>query len=375
MSLARPMDLTHPAKQAQIQELWNLYQQLRPANNPTLRDHHMFILELRNVFDPSIMLRFRHSSKFLGQPISNVTLVQPEIVLVKASRKFKTQMQRLAVRAEARVARGYPPAQALEVNQGAVVARDELYFASLFPDSAVLINDGMMNVDDRVMRERIVALEDRRQVATLPGVQDFLGQVITSGPKLKAILKEILNMNEADRLDRPPPAKVPRGRTQQPLARESTRVRKMVIVTPNLTTAVFLYMFLRQSRLVVQYNPNPALLHKYLSVATRSAIIRDFSKDIGGPRILVGPFDTIGTATNLQRANYQILTSPLPRIREVAQAFARTNRTGQPLEVHHKILVLTDNPADTANLCMLAQCEIKSNIYDPNQTLEIQPMP
>ncbi|KAJ4423772.1 hypothetical protein N0V82_001510 [Gnomoniopsis sp. IMI 355080] len=284
-------------------------------------------------------------------------------------------MQRLAARAEARTAPGYPPAQALEVNQGAMVARDELYFVSLFPAAAEIINDGTMNVDDRVIRKQIVTLEDRRKVASLPMVRDHLSRVISNdGPKLKAILEEISKMNEADRLDRPAPVKPARGKAPPTYGKETNRVRKMVIVTPNLTTAIFLFMYLRQPHLSVQYNPNPVLLHKDLSVATRSAIIMDFSKEIGGPRILVGPFDTIGTATNLQRANYQILTSPLPRIREVAQAFGRTNRTGQPLKVHHTILVLEDNPADTANLCMLAQCEIKSNIYNLSQKLEIQPM-
>lgn len=334
----------------------------------------MFILELRSVFDPSIILRFRHSTRFLGQHISNVLTTQPELVLVKPSWRSKSQMQRLAVRAEARVARGYPPAQALELNQGASVARDELYFVSLFPAAAGLINDGIMNVDDRVTRKQIVALEDRKQVASLPIVQDYLSRVITGGPKLKSILNEISNMNEADRQDRPPLSKLPRDKAQPTYAKDTSRMRKMVIVTPNLTTAVFLFIYLRQPQFTVQYNPNPALLHKDLSVATRSAIIKDFSKEIGGPRILIGPFDTIGTATNLQRANYQILTSPLPRMREVAQAFRRTNRTGQVLEVHHKILVLEDNPADVANLCMLAQCDIKSNIYDLNQKLVIQEM-
>lgn len=283
-------------------------------------------------------------------------------------------MQRLAARAEARIAPGYPPAQALEVNQGAVVARDELYFVSLFPAAADLINDGTLNVDDRFIRKQVVTLEDRRQVASLPIVRDHLSRVIYTGPKLKAILDEISRMNEADRLDRPPPVKLPRGKAPPNYGRGTTRVRKMVIVTPNLTTAVFLSVYLRQPQFAAQYNPNPVLLHKDLSVATRSAIIMEFSKEIGGPRILVGPFDTIGTATNLQRANYQILTSPLPRIREVAQAFGRTNRTGQPLEVHHKMLVLEDSPVDTANLCMLAQCEIKSNLYDLSKKLEIQLM-
>lgn len=334
----------------------------------------MFILELRSVFDPSMLLRFRHSTKFLGQHISNVSITQPELVLVKTSWLAKSQMQRLAVRAEARVARGYPPAQALELNQGALVARDELYFASLFPAAAALINDGIMDVDDRVIRKQIVALEDRKQVASLPIVQDFLSRVVTSGPKLKVILNEIANMNEADRQDRPPPSKLPRDKAPPTYTKDTTRIRKMIIVTPTLTTAVFLYLYLKQPQFVVQYNPNPVLLHKDLSVSTRSAIIKDFSKDLGGPRILIGPFDTIGTATNLQRANYQILTSPLPRMREVAQAFRRTNRTGQVLEVHHKILVLEDNPADVANLCMLAQCEIKSNIYDSSQKLEIREM-
>ncbi|KAJ4389039.1 hypothetical protein N0V93_006501 [Gnomoniopsis smithogilvyi] len=374
LSLAKQMRLISPAKQAQVRELEDSYQQLRSANKPSLRDHHLFILELRGVFDPSIMLRFKHTTKFLDQQISNITPSQPEIVLLKTSWRSKTQMQRLAARAEARVGSGYPPAQALEVNQGAVVARDELYFVSLFPAAAELINDGTMNVDDRFIRKQIAMLEDRRQVASLPIVQEHLSRVISNGPKLKAIMNEISSMNEAEQLERPPPLKLSRGKAPQTYGKDTTRVRKMVIVTPNLSTAVFLFMYLRQPQFAAQYHPQPVLLHKDLSVATRSAIIMDFSKESGGPRILIGPFDAIGTATNLQRANYQILTSPLPRMREVAQAFGRTNRTGQPLEVHHKMLVLEDSPVDAANLCMLAQCEIKSNIYDLSQKLEIQPM-
>lgn len=61
----------------------------------------------------------------------------------------------------------------------------------------------------------------------------------------------------------------------------------------------------------------------------------------------------------------------MPRIREVAQAFGRTNRTGQRLPVVHKILVLEDSPVDRANLCLLAQRDIKSNVYRMNEKLQL----
>lgn len=86
---------------------------------------------------------------------------------------------------------------------------------------------------------------------------------------------------------------------------------------------------------------------------------------------MIGSFDTIGTGANLQRANYQILTSPLPRTREVSQAFGRTNRTGQKLPVVHKILVLEENPVDRANLCMINSRDIQSNPYNMSEKLEL----
>lgn len=152
----------------------------------------------------------------------------------------------------------------------------------------------------------------------------------------------------------------------------------MVIITPTVATAVYLWMYLSQVGFNIPHGPaaSPILIHQDLSLADRDRILRRFNSETANypHTILIGTFDTIGTAANLQRANYEILTSPLPRPREVTQAFGRTNRTGQKLMCVHKILTLEDNPVDRANMAMIADLDVTSNVCNMSERLQTEPL-
>lgn len=361
-------------------------------------------------FTPANVLRFLHTSTFFGQPISNIPQIRPTVVSSSTPLIHRRQHQVLASKAEFRAGPFGPPAQRLGYNAAVRVVREQLYFASVFPMAAALINNDKLNVEDAFLRAEIVKLEDRAAVEDIPEVAENWRRVVDgNSPKLQAILQDIKAMVDSVRPAAPPVAgpqarsrsrlpQPPRGAaSSRPAGRtaggahqraggsprstassraapprgEATRFSKMVIITPTVATAVYLWMFLSQEKFKAAHGPAPVLIHQDLSLADRDRIVRRFSSETAAyTNILIGTFDTIGTAANLQRANYQILTSPLPRAREVTQAFGRTNRTGQKLVCVHKILTLEENPVDRANLCMIADTTVTSNVFNMSERLQ-----
>lgn len=364
-------------------------------------DIQAFKAAFTNLFTQNRVLRFMHSSTFFGQPISRIPQIRPTVVSSSTPFLYRRNHKELANKAEYAAGVQGPFAFRFGANIAIRLVREQLYFASVFPVAAALINDKSLHVDDTFMRAEITKLEDRTAVGTIPQVADYWERLGDgNSPKLQAIVKEIRAMIEASvrplpasRLPRRPGSSVSthahgarnsgesgslRIGQAATATKKPTRYAKMVIITPTVATAVYLWMYLSQVGFNIPHGPaaSPILIHQDLSLADRDRILRRFNSETANypHTLLIGTFDTIGTAANLQRANYEILTSPLPRPREVTQAFGRTNRTGQKLMCVHKILTLEDNPVDRANMAMIADLDVTSNVCNMSERLQTEPL-
>lgn len=338
-----------------------------------------FTDRFRYLFGPDIILRFIHQNVFLGQPISNIQNVQPIIVSRRLSRTgfTKAQVQSLVANIRAGLETSLSYVDALEVSSLTREVRDDLYFVALFPAAAKLITDQKINVHERAIREAIRSLENRKDVFAIPEVQQFWQEVVKDSPKTQLIIEEVDRMN-ADRRARRGVVKAGPARPGQKEAQVDPVRKKMVIVTPTTASAVYLYMYLRNTPEHQRRGIGPVLYHQDLSLSQRTALQDDFrSLDPERPgartaRTIIGSFDAIGTGINLQSANYQIFASPLPRADQLHQGFARTNRQDQTLPLEHKIFVLEDSPIDRINMANLARRRFKSDPYDLSEEPEFE---
>lgn len=339
-----------------------------------------FTIEFQRIFNHNIVLRFTHQTRFFGQQISGIQAVQPVIVSRRLPKLgfARGQIQHLVTKGQARLPTNLPYSDALDVSEATRQVRDELYFVSLFPNAAKLIDAGKIVVHERAMRDSIRALGDERgSVHRIPEVRQFWEEVVRDSPKARVIVQELDRMRK-DRRARRLPQGAP-ARPGQP--KLDATWKKMVIVTPTVASAVYLYMYLRLAPELSARDISPVLYHQDLSQRQRSALQEDLnSLDRNRPAnrtagTIVGPFDAIGTGINLQAASFQVLTSPPARADHLAQAFARTNREGQALPVEHRVLVLEDSPVDRINMAALAQRDVASDPYDLSRRLELRPAP
>lgn len=341
-----------------------------------VRTHiNKFRAEFDKFFTPEIVVRFLHNSSFFGQPVSSIQNIQPTVVSRPTPRSYADHVRTLATKCKGLVPShlGYADSLAKAPQQ----VHDELYFVSVFPAAAKYINEHRLGVGDAQMRIAVKSLEDRTQVMDIPEVQQFWRHVGKNSPKIKLIIAAIDRAN-ADQRPRPPlPVDAKRSRTREP--DNNLLLKKIVILAPTVASAIYLFMWLKFEPTLQLKNINPVLYHEDLSRGQRMRIEDDFnSLDRNRPgtrtaRTLVGTMAAAATGMNLQIANYQILTSPASSATHQAQAFARTNRTGQSLPVHHTVLVLDDSPIDRINMASLAQREIGSDPYKVSEALELKP--
>lgn len=340
-----------------------------------------FVKEFKQIFSHDIVLRFRHQSLFLGRPISDIQIVQPIIVsrrlpIVALIRRH--QAQQLVRNIQLRLRTNLPYADCLNVNDAAREVRDDLYFISLFPAAAKLISEGKINVHESSMRAAIQALDDRSNVAALPEVAQYWTEVVKDSPKALVIVQEIDRMNADRRARNIPIISMPiRGAKLNVSSTFDPAKKKMVIVTPTTATSVYLFMYLNETEELQSKDIDPILYHRDLSQRQRTALQADFmslDRNKRSARTIIGSFDAIGTGINLQSANYQVLTSPLPGVDDLGQAFARTNREGQTLPVEHKILILEESPVDRINMANLAQRDFRTDPYDLSKRPQLKPV-
>lgn len=331
-------------------------------------DMAAFQSHFNKVFDLNLVLRNTVTSKFCGKPITDLQIIQPNKVWLTTPQQYFDDIQEVAYqarevfRSEARIAKdnkvAYQPQYASNVDAG-------LQFVSVFPGAAKLIRQGDLDIEERAVRESIDKMKGNKlKVEMVARFTDNLEEIFHGSPKLDFILAEIQRMRE-DKDERAPDPEL-----QGSLHAENLKIKKMVIVTPNLGTAVFLYLFL------LKRVPSlaPALLHTRARPEHREAVLNSFTsltarKNARHSYILVTPFSAGGTGLNLQSANYQILVSPLNSRDSETQCFARTNRTGQRLSLHHSVLVTQDNPADQINVVKYADRTIRNDPFEMSRRL------
>lgn len=329
---------------------------------------HRFIRDFQTLFNHNLVLRFLDTTLFFDRPITGVQNVEPQIISrcinpssvlplmghKMGGRVSRKQVQRLVHRLQTLLPPHLPYVERLERKKQVA---DALYFISLFPAAASFLNKhDNLAIHDEAIRESIKTLDDRRHVAELPIVQEYWERFCKDSPKIQFIREEMDRVG-ADVSVRPG------GK-----AGDGSYRKKCVILTPTLATAVFLHAwFVNNDKQFHVHGINPVMYHRDLSKRDKM-LIRDIFNQTTPARYYKNYFiaciEDAGTGLNLQAANYQILTSPLPRASDQAQAFRRTNRTGQYLPLVHKVLVLEDNPIDRINLVDQARRRFKSDPFD-----------
>lgn len=331
-------------------------------------DMERFRKHFAKVFDDKLVLHNTVTSQFAGKPITNLQIIKPNRVWFETPREYLHNVQQIAYKArgvfrnQAEIAKkkkeSFEPQYASGVDAG-------LHFVSLFPGAANLISEGDLEIDEDSVRNTIDKMkENKLKVERVAQFQQNLEEIVHGSPKLDFIVAEIGRMVK-DNDKRPADAAV-----QASLHKEDLSLKKMVIVTPTLGTAVYLYLFLlkRMPELA------PALWHTHARPEHREALLNSFTsltarKNAKHSRILITTFSAGGTGLNLQSANYQILTSPLSTRDAETQCFARTNRTGQRLALHHSVLITQDNPADQVNVVNYGGRKIRNDPFEMSRRL------
>lgn len=330
-----------------------------------------FLTNWSKVFDNKLVLRNTVTSQFNGRPITGLQSIKPDIVWLQTPQQYFDDVQKVAylnrgsIREKARIDKDNKKAFVLDY---ASRIDSTLHFVSLFPGAAGLILSKELDVKEEKIMDTIVAMRvsNKLKLETIASFQQHLGRITHGSPKLDFIVEEIGRMR-ADRSEREPDP-----RLQASLHGENLSLKKMVIITPTLGTAVFLYLFLMER----MPDLNPVILHTNASTGDREAALNSFQsltarQNAKHSYILITSFSSGGTGLNLQSANYQIFVSP-PSSREMeTQGFARTNRTGQRLTLHHTTLIMQDNPADIIRVVSYSGRTIWSSPFEMKRRLAL----
>lgn len=328
-----------------------------------------FLTNWSKVFDNKLVLRNTVTSQFNGRPITGLQKTKPDIIWLQTPQQYFDNVQKVAylargvIRERARIVKENKEVFVLDYASG-VDAR--LQFVSLFPGAAGLILSKELNVDEAEILKTIDAMKvsNKLKLETIASFQQHLEAITRGSPKLDFILEEIGRMR-ADKSEREPDPKI-----QASLHKENLSLKKMVIITPTLGTAAFLYLFLMKRMPEL----NPVILHSNARTGDREAALNSFQsltarKNAKHSYILITSFSSGGTGLNLQSANYQIFVSP-PSSREMeTQGFARTNRTGQRLALHHSTMIDQDNPADKINVVSYGERKIRNDPFQMKRRL------
>lgn len=350
---------------------------------------HRFVRDFRALFNDNLVLRFVDTTLFFEHPITGVQNIEPQIISRRTPSSVlplkvnmtgrnisRKEIQKLVDRLQLHLPPHLPYVDRLESRKHVA---DMLYFVSLFPAAAIYINKHKLALQDDFLREQIKTLSDRKNVTEVPVVREYWERFARDSPKLAYLRDEIDRVNRDVRL-RPGDARI------QP--------KKCVVLTPNLSSAVFLYAwFVHNNKALCARSGlvRPVFYHRDLAKKDKVAIRDTFNNNNNDTtdnpirpdstryrNFFVSSVEDAGTGLNLQAANYQLLTSPCHRATDQAQAFRRTNRAGQDLPLVHKLLVLEDSPIDRINMVAQARRRLKSDPFDvvggPGGQVELWPV-
>ncbi|CAK7220467.1 hypothetical protein SEUCBS140593_004243 [Sporothrix eucalyptigena] len=341
-------------------------------------------------FQSGIVKRHTEGSMFFGQRIFNLQDVTPRVVVHTTPEPLRDDVSRVAARVAVMVRESMTsdPASTSTNWEQAVRSSSlfnhmmDLEILATFPGAArlMLADPPVLDFGLAAIRAEIRKVEDR-DVAKVELFQTYLDTIIEGSPHLQAIL-DTLNEMEKDKQKRrtlpTPVAADVANKSVLSKKKVDLSVKKLVVLCPRMGEAVFVYLALRKLRPDV----NPVFLHTDLKLSERIALLQDFNRlDAPTPagvnhtaRVLVGTFRDAGTGNDLTVANYQILTGPLRLRSQQDQAFGRTNREGQSLRLHHRLLVTEDSPVDRIVMVTQARRHISSDPFDMDEELKLAPV-
>lgn len=349
-----PMRLIDPRRVGALRALDAALQTAKSSGDAN--DAQYFQSYFQAVFDRSLVVRHFGTSKFLGKSISDVQDVVPQVISRDTPLQHGMAVQELANQIAYKDPLLRDPGQ-----------RGLLYLVSLFPAAAELILDDPITFDTASIRDLVRQVRNRLRIEESVPLRKLTDQIVKDSPKLDYILEELDRMDQ-DKRER---ERIETQNTSRFGAGEDLKMKKMVIITPTVVSAVFLYLAL------IRHRPDVSLIHNWVSAQEKEQTVNNFkslsaAKLVKHSRVLIAPFAAIGTGANLQVASYEILTSPLPDKASQVQAFARTNRSGQRLRsLSHRILALEDSPVDRIMLASHATLEIESDPFNINEQLRI----
>lgn len=349
-----PMRLIDPRRVGALRALDAALQTAKSSGD--LDDARYFQSYFQAVFDKNLVVRHFGTSKFLGKSISDVQDIVPQVISRYTPLQHRVAVQELANQIAYKDPLLQDPGQ-----------RGLLYLVSLFPAAAELILDDPITFDTASIRDLVRQVRNRLRIEESAPLRKLADQIVKDSPKLDYILEELDRMGQ-DKRER---ERIETHNTSRFGAGEDLKMKKMVIITPTVVSAVFLYLAL------IRHRSDVSLIHNWVSAQEKEQTVNNFkslsaAKLVKHSRVLIAPFAAIGTGANLQVASYEILTSPLPDKASQVQAFARTNRSGQRLRpLSHKILALEDSPVDRIMLASHATLEIESDPFNINEQLRI----
>lgn len=318
-----------------------------------------FEMLFHRVFGGQLTIRDDGDTTFMGSRITDIQKVRPEYV----SRDTPdSHMHSVRMLMTSKVTAG-PPDAYFNTLQSLKQNTQLLYLVSMFPAAAKILLDSpntpFTDYDIRTMirKEKSTTGEALTASKSLRSLAEKLSRSPRS-PKLQYILDELDRLGR-DRTPRPQLSKAGASAHVQ----DDPTLKKMVIITPTVFSAVMLYMIL------ARYHPKtgPLLYHEDLKQSQRSDVLRRFNslrKRDGPWRVLIAPASVASEALNLQVANRLILTSPLLNPHQESQALARVNRVGQTLDVQLKILLLEDSPIDRIIVAHRANAKFLSDPFN-----------
>ncbi|CAK7270506.1 hypothetical protein SEPCBS57363_004135 [Sporothrix epigloea] len=341
-------------------------------------------------FQGGMVKRHTESSLFFGQRIFNLQDVTPRVVVHNTPESLRDNVSRVVARIAVKLRESMttsPISNSIHWEQA--VRSSSLFnhmmnleILATFPGAArlMLADPPELDFSLAAIRAEIRKAKDR-DVTQVKLFQKHCDTVIEGSPHLQAILETIDGMGRDKQKRRTlptPVAAIVSGNSVLAKKKLDLSVKKLVILCPRMGEAVFVYLALRKLRPDV----HPVFLHADLKLSERAALLHDFNRlDAPTPaginhtaRVLVGTFRDAGTGNDLTVANYQILTGPLRLRSQQDQAFGRTNREGQTLRLHHRLLVTEDSPVDRIVMVTQAGRHISSDPFAMDEELELAPV-
>ncbi|KAL1899784.1 hypothetical protein Sste5346_002650 [Sporothrix stenoceras] len=340
-------------------------------------------------FQGGIIKRHTESSMFFGQRIFNLQDVTAQVVVHTTPEPLRDDMSKVVARVAVKIREcmaDSPASGGNTTNWEQAVRSSSLFnhmmdleILATFPGAAPLMLADPPVIDFGLAAIRTeIRKAEKHDVTKVELFQTHLDTIIKDSPHLQAILDTLKEM-EGDRTKRralpTPVAADAANKSVLSKKKADLSVKKLVVLCPRMGEAVFVFLALR--KLCPEFNP--VFLHADLKLSERTALLQDFNRlDAPTPagtnhtaRILVGTFRDAGTGNDLTVANYQILTGPLRLRSQQDQAFGRTNREGQTLRLHHRLLVTEDSPVDRIVMVTQARRHIVSDPFAMDEELEL----